>query len=99
MSDSEDFPSDNEYEPSPSPPQPNVSVLKHLPAPLRLLPPNTHSYELYSPRCLYPHTLPTPGYSAMPTIGNLAKKSMLNRLLALEDTFFERTVIRDRAQG
>lgn len=30
-----------------------VSILKHLPAPLKLLEQHNPTYELYSPRCLY----------------------------------------------
>jgi hypothetical protein len=90
MSDSEDFPTDSEQSMSPSRPQPPVSILKHLPAPLRLLPLEHSSYELYSPRCLFSQPLPLTKPHSMPRIDNVGKKSNQNRLLALEDAFFLR---------
>lgn len=53
MTDKEQFDSDSDVSLCEEPPKQAVSVLKHLPAPLKLLEQHNPTYELYSPRCLY----------------------------------------------
>lgn len=87
MIDQEQFESDSDVSLLEANPPPAVSILKHLPAPLKLLEAHNPTYELYSPRCLYTEELARTYKYLMPKVEE-ATKIAGHRLQSIEDAVF-----------
>lgn len=93
--------SDEESEASASELQPRqkveVSVLRHIPAALKILDGRNRPCEIYSPRCLYEEELIKTGKHLMPKVEEGVKLAA-NRLFSIEDALFEYARIRERVK-